>query len=333
MRIAILLSASLVGALLVVGTTDAEAQHKKSWRLIECKTPKCVDAKKQIHGRLLLRWPNGSKRAEGTFHQGKRHGKWTTFWPNGQKLAELTYVAGTLSGPAKFWYESGKQRAVGQFAKGSRSGLWSIWGTEGTVIVKASLAGASVSFPKATSPEIQAAAKTALPALLAPTDPGKLISRAEQLAKSSEALRALASKPAPTGLSKKHRAEYDQQTIWLKEVADRFSLAAGTALTIAGTKAPSSPKAKLVAFQHAGAWRAAFDGIDGEAFDGIDGEAFGGSVSGAGLGMVSEMTAMNAQLLELQTAVQNESRRYQTLSNASRARLDIAMSAIRNTKD
>jgi hypothetical protein len=52
----------------------------------------------------------------------------------------------------------------------------------------------------------------------------------------------------------------------------------------------------------------------------------------SGSGMVAEMTRMNQEFLELQQAVQSESRKYQTLSNASKARHDVAMNAIRNMK-
>jgi hypothetical protein len=48
--------------------------------------------------------------------------------------------------------------------------------------------------------------------------------------------------------------------------------------------------------------------------------------------LVEKMEQMNAQLAALRKAVQMESRRFQTLSNASRARHDAAMNAIRNMK-
>jgi hypothetical protein len=47
---------------------------------------------------------------------------------------------------------------------------------------------------------------------------------------------------------------------------------------------------------------------------------------------VQRMAAMNMQFLALQEAVQMESRKFQTLSNASKARHDIAMNAIRNLR-
>jgi hypothetical protein len=48
--------------------------------------------------------------------------------------------------------------------------------------------------------------------------------------------------------------------------------------------------------------------------------------------MESHMAQMNMQFLALQEATQMESRKFQTLSNASKARHDIALNAIRNMK-
>ena len=59
---------------------------------------------------------------------------------------------------------------------------------------------------------------------------------------------------------------------------------------------------------------------------------FGDTAGLSGDDMVKRMAEMNLQFLQLQEAVQNESRRFQTLSNASKARHDIAMSSIRNIK-
>jgi hypothetical protein len=48
--------------------------------------------------------------------------------------------------------------------------------------------------------------------------------------------------------------------------------------------------------------------------------------------VVEKLTQMNLQFLALQEATQMESRKFQTLSNASKARHDIALNAIRNMK-
>lgn len=46
----------------------------------------------------------------------------------------------------------------------------------------------------------------------------------------------------------------------------------------------------------------------------------------------TDTAKLNSQFLALQNAVQMESRKFQTLSNVSKARHDIAMAAIRNTR-
>jgi hypothetical protein len=52
----------------------------------------------------------------------------------------------------------------------------------------------------------------------------------------------------------------------------------------------------------------------------------------AGGDMVAKMAQMNMQFLALQNATQNESRKFRTLSNSSKARHENAMSAIRNVR-
>ena len=60
--------------------------------------------------------------------------------------------------------------------------------------------------------------------------------------------------------------------------------------------------------------------------------AFGDTPGLNGGDMVQKMAQMNMQFLALQEATQMESRKFQTLSNASKARHDVALNAIRNMK-
>jgi hypothetical protein len=59
---------------------------------------------------------------------------------------------------------------------------------------------------------------------------------------------------------------------------------------------------------------------------------FGDTPGLGGSDMVSKMAKMNMEFLALQEATQMQSRKFQTLSNASKARHDIALNAIRNMK-
>jgi hypothetical protein len=62
------------------------------------------------------------------------------------------------------------------------------------------------------------------------------------------------------------------------------------------------------------------------------GSSFGQTQGLSGGDMVSKMAAMNMQFLALQESMQMQSRQYQTLSNASKARHDAATNSIRNMK-
>jgi len=55
------------------------------------------------------------------------------------------------------------------------------------------------------------------------------------------------------------------------------------------------------------------------------------SVSGGVIAM-TQMASQEPQFLALQQSIQMESRKFQTLSNASKARHDIAMNVINNTR-
>lgn len=65
---------------------------------------------------------------------------------------------------------------------------------------------------------------------------------------------------------------------------------------------------------------------------GTGGGNFGGTPGLDGGDMVAKMAQMNMQFLALQEATQMETRKFNTLSNASKARHESAMSSIRNMK-
>ncbi len=100
---------------------------------------------------------------------------------------------------------------------------------------------------------------------------------------------------------------------------------------------PAPPKltpAQIVEWKEHGAWLASVRERYAN-FLAQNGGAFGGTpglVGTAGADMAKQMAQMNTQFLALQEATQTESRRFQTLSNASKARHDIALNAIRNMK-
>ncbi len=89
--------------------------------------------------------------------------------------------------------------------------------------------------------------------------------------------------------------------------------------------------AEATEWKEHGAW---LSGVRGRfaTFLAENGGAFGDTPGLSGGDMVKKMAQMNRHFLALQEATQMESRRFQTLSNASKARHDIALNAIRNMK-
>lgn len=67
-------------------------------------------------------------------------------------------------------------------------------------------------------------------------------------------------------------------------------------------------------------------------FRDLNGNGQFGDTTLAGADLVAAMAEMNMQFLALQGALQNESRKFTTLSNASKARRSLALNAIRNLK-
>lgn len=70
----------------------------------------------------------------------------------------------------------------------------------------------------------------------------------------------------------------------------------------------------------------------GSALGGSTGGNFGGTAGLNGSDMVNQMMSMNMQFLALQSAMEQGSRQFNTLSNASKNRHESAMNSIRNLK-
>jgi hypothetical protein len=136
--------------------------------------------------------------------------------------------------------------------------------------------------------------------------------RVDGLAAAVATLDQLIASPRPAGLSRAEAATWDEQTAWLRSVSDRYR-PLGTAYGGANLAAPFIPGGAVVSAA-------------------ITGPAPAPPARPGASAAAPSLAELDAQFLALQQAVQNESRRFQTLSNASKARHDVAMNAIRNLK-
>ena len=115
-------------------------------------------------------------------------------------------------------------------------------------------------------------------------------------------LKKLIDAPAPAGLSEKDRAEHMSLTAWVKSAYDR-----------------------VIAARDGGSGMASGKGAELNVMSPRD--VATGQSSG------KRQHGIRAQdMVRLQADFETESRKFQTLSNASKARHDIAMNAIRNMK-
>ncbi len=109
------------------------------------------------HGPSAEYYPDGQRKREGEYRDGrsegtlrewsetgqlvlervmsggKPHGSSTTWYPNGQIESESTYRNGSLEGSQTLWYEDGAQRAARAFRDGSQHGPGTEWYASGAL--------------------------------------------------------------------------------------------------------------------------------------------------------------------------------------------------------
>jgi len=72
-------------------------------------------------------YPNGKKRLEGTYKDGKRDGLWTRWHENGQMKVKGTFKDGEQDGLWTSWWENGQKKEEGTWKDDYEDGLWTDW--------------------------------------------------------------------------------------------------------------------------------------------------------------------------------------------------------------
>ena len=78
-------------------------------------------------GKAFAKWPDGQKKTEISYKDGKRHGLKAHWYESGQKLSEINYKYGKHDGPLTAWYENGQWRRSGKHMDGKMVGIWTHW--------------------------------------------------------------------------------------------------------------------------------------------------------------------------------------------------------------
>ena len=71
-------------------------------------------------GDAVRKYPNGQKKRETTWKDGKGHGLYTFWYENGQKWAETTWEDGKLHGLAIWWHFNGQKHGEETYKDGKR---------------------------------------------------------------------------------------------------------------------------------------------------------------------------------------------------------------------
>jgi len=76
-------------------------------------------------------WPNGHKRLEEHWKDGKLEGLVTRWNENGKKYSEVHYKNGEREGLATSWHKNGQKQYEGHYKNGKPEGLWTDWHENG----------------------------------------------------------------------------------------------------------------------------------------------------------------------------------------------------------
>ena len=80
------------------------------------------EAKPRNDGPFIEHWPNGKKKAAGSYKSKKLNGLYTTYYKTGKRKSEVMYDAGERNGPHTSWHENGRKSLEGFFKKGKPDG-------------------------------------------------------------------------------------------------------------------------------------------------------------------------------------------------------------------
>ena len=107
-------AAFIVGGLGIVGLSQAMSIFETEDRVRESKPKK--------DGPFTDHWPNGKKKAVGSYKGKQLDGLYTTYYESGKKKSEVIYRSGKRNGPHTSWHENGQKSLEGVFKEGKPVG-------------------------------------------------------------------------------------------------------------------------------------------------------------------------------------------------------------------
>jgi antitoxin component YwqK of YwqJK toxin-antitoxin module len=79
------------------------------------------------NGPVIYYYPDGRKSYEANYKEGKKHGYATVWHPNGQKQWQTVFREGLTHGLWREWYSDGKKKFEANYVEGKLDGLATWW--------------------------------------------------------------------------------------------------------------------------------------------------------------------------------------------------------------
>lgn len=128
-------------------TSDGEKLHEgwvlKPHRIVSPKydwwnghlsSEQSPELKSVRHGKWIFWHPNGERKTEGEYDQGRRTGEWTWWYDNGQQRSVGGYADDAPHGRWAWWRRNGFRQCSGMYDHGEETGVWSTWDEQGRLI-------------------------------------------------------------------------------------------------------------------------------------------------------------------------------------------------------
>jgi hypothetical protein len=220
-------------------------------------------------------------------------------WPSGKKWKEIQVDHGKATGAWHWFWPSGKAMATISFKDGKRHGAAEFWYLDGKLQAKGRYENDEMS-EKFAYYAFDGKPTQTFPVTLDDAQTQSLVLAAKKVRNAAAALDVLAQQKAPKGLTGEPLDEYERHSLWLRDAADRVDGAGILGLLLAGTPVGARDVLSTTFHEPLGVAFAAQPGFT--------------------RALVSELSALNMQWLALQSALKNESREFEELPGASRAR-------------
>jgi len=127
----------LIGALLLPLFSSAQNDEPEnqaaatSDQLVEQSSPGDLKPKPPYTGAAQEFYPDGQKKLEANFVNGRLHGVMMAWYENGQKETEAYFIKGKREGPMTMWHENGQKKAYGNWVDDKPDGPWTVWHDNG----------------------------------------------------------------------------------------------------------------------------------------------------------------------------------------------------------